>query len=151
MRCAQRFFLKGKIMFSVISHWTVAVCNFRLEQHIFQSQSNKTSYEILTKVLRRVLLTASRDSHESLSERWALEACDAVAPIFNTAAGRITEALVQIGFPAARGAKIAGGIATKTINAIQKGKRFSLKNKNTTITNKGNTIEYTFGSFKPVQ
>ena len=49
----------------------------------------------------------------------------------DTAAGRITEALVQIGFPAARGAKIAGGIATKTINAIQKGKRFSLKNKNT--------------------
>ena len=49
----------------------------------------------------------------------------------DTAAGRITEALVQLGFPAAKGAKIAGSIATKTINAIQKGKRFSLKNKNT--------------------
>ncbi len=49
----------------------------------------------------------------------------------DTAAGRITEALVQLGFPAAKGAKIGLGIANKTIQAIQKGKRFSLKNKNT--------------------
>ena len=47
----------------------------------------------------------------------------------DTAAGRITEALVQVGIPAARGAKIAGQIATKTINAIQKGKRVSLVGK----------------------
>ena len=49
----------------------------------------------------------------------------------DTAAGKITEALVQLGFPAARGAKIAGGIANKTIQAIQKGKKFSVSNKNT--------------------
>ena len=49
----------------------------------------------------------------------------------DTAAGKITEALVQLGFPAARGAKIAGGIANKTIKAIQKGKKFSATNKNT--------------------
>ena len=48
----------------------------------------------------------------------------------DTAAGRITEALVQVGIPAARGAKIAGQIATKTINAISKGRRVGLKNKN---------------------
>ena len=48
----------------------------------------------------------------------------------DTAAGRITEALVQLGFPAAKGAKIASGISLKVINAIQKGKRVSLKNKN---------------------
>ena len=47
-----------------------------------------------------------------------------------TAAGRITEALVQVGIPAARGAKIAGTIAEKTIKAIKTGKRVSLKNKN---------------------
>ena len=47
----------------------------------------------------------------------------------DTAAGRITEALVQVGIPAARGAKIAGQIATKTIDAIQKGKRVSLVGK----------------------
>ena len=47
----------------------------------------------------------------------------------DSAAGRITEALVQVGVPAARGAKIAGQIATKTINAIQKGKRVSLAGK----------------------
>ena len=46
-----------------------------------------------------------------------------------TTAGRITEALVQVGVPAARGAKIAGQIATKTINAIQKGKRVGLTGK----------------------
>ena len=49
----------------------------------------------------------------------------------DSAAGKITEALVQLGIPAARGAKIAGNIATKTITAIQKGKKFSLKSKNT--------------------
>ena len=43
----------------------------------------------------------------------------------DTAAGKITEALVQLGFPAARGAKIAGGIANKTIQAIQKEEIFS--------------------------
>ena len=48
----------------------------------------------------------------------------------DTAAGRITEALVQVGIPAARGAKIAGQIATKTINSISKGRRVGLKNKN---------------------
>ena len=48
----------------------------------------------------------------------------------NTAAGRITEALVQLGLPVAKGAKIGGAIAAKTINAIQKGKRMSLNNKN---------------------
>lgn len=47
----------------------------------------------------------------------------------DTAAGRITEALVQVGVPAARGAKIAGQIATKTISAIQKGRRVSLTGK----------------------
>ena len=47
-----------------------------------------------------------------------------------TAAGKITEALVQVGIPAARGAKIAGTIAEKTIKAIKTGKRVSLKNKN---------------------
>ena len=47
----------------------------------------------------------------------------------DTAAGKITEALVQLGFPAARGAKIAGGIANKTIQAIQKGKKFSVSNR----------------------
>ena len=44
-----------------------------------------------------------------------------------TAAGKITEALVQVGIPAARGAKIAGTIAEKTIKAIKTGKRVSLK------------------------
>ena len=48
-----------------------------------------------------------------------------------TQKGKITEALVQLGFPAARGAKIAGGIANKSIKAIQKGKKFSATNKNT--------------------
>ena len=48
----------------------------------------------------------------------------------DTAAGRITEALVQVGIPAARGAKIGGQIAAKTISAIKGGKRVSLKNKN---------------------
>ena len=47
----------------------------------------------------------------------------------DTAAGRITEALVQVGIPAARGAKIAGQIATKTIGAIQKGRRVGLTGK----------------------
>ena len=48
----------------------------------------------------------------------------------DTAAGKITEALVQLGIPAARGAKIAGNIATKTIKGIKNGKRVSLKDKN---------------------
>ncbi len=48
----------------------------------------------------------------------------------DTAAGRITEALVQVGIPAARGAKIAGQIASKTISAIKGGRRVGLKNKN---------------------
>ena len=43
----------------------------------------------------------------------------------DTAAGRITEALVQVGIPAARGAKIGGQIAAKTISAIKKGKEES--------------------------
>ena len=47
----------------------------------------------------------------------------------DTAAGRITEALVQVGIPAARVAKISGNIAAKTISAIQKGKRVSLTGK----------------------
>jgi len=47
-----------------------------------------------------------------------------------TAAGKLTEAFVQVGIPAARGAKIAGAIAAKTIKAIKTGKRVSLKNKN---------------------
>ena len=47
----------------------------------------------------------------------------------DTAAGRITEALVQVGIPAARVAKISGKIATKAIDAIQKGKRVSLTGK----------------------
>ena len=47
----------------------------------------------------------------------------------DTAAGRITEALVQVGVPAARAAKIAGNIAVKTIGAIQKGKRVSTTGK----------------------
>ena len=42
----------------------------------------------------------------------------------DTAAGRITEALVQVGIPAARGAKIAGQIASKTIVAYKKVKEF---------------------------
>jgi hypothetical protein len=54
-----------------------------------------------------------------------------------TAAGRITEALVQVGIPAARGAKIAGQIATKTINAIQKGRRVSLTGKTAKNLQKG--------------
>ena len=41
----------------------------------------------------------------------------------DTAAGRITEALVQVGVPAARAAKIAGNIAVKVVGGIQKGKR----------------------------
>ena len=45
----------------------------------------------------------------------------------DTAAGRITEALVQVGIPAARAAKIAGSVAVKVVNGIQKGKRVSLK------------------------
>ena len=48
----------------------------------------------------------------------------------DTAAGRITEALVQVGIPAARGAKIGGQIATKIISSIKSGKRVGLKNKN---------------------
>ena len=48
----------------------------------------------------------------------------------DTAAGKITEALVQVGIPAARGAKIAGQIASKTISAIKGGRRVGLKNKN---------------------
>ena len=48
----------------------------------------------------------------------------------DTAAGRITEALVQVGIPAARGAKIAGQIASKIITAIKGGKRVGFKNKN---------------------
>ena len=55
----------------------------------------------------------------------------------DTAAGRITEALVQVGVPAARGAKIAGQIATKTINAIQKGKRVGLTGKTAKNLSKG--------------
>jgi hypothetical protein len=47
----------------------------------------------------------------------------------DTAAGRITEALVQVGVPAARAAKLAGNIAVKTINGIQKGKRVSVTGK----------------------
>jgi len=47
----------------------------------------------------------------------------------DTAAGRITEALVQVGVPAARAAKIAGNIAVKAINGIQKGKRVSVTGK----------------------
>tara|TARA_R100001443_G_scaffold109_1_gene427 strand:- start:1505 stop:5284 length:3780 start_codon:yes stop_codon:yes gene_type:complete len=47
-----------------------------------------------------------------------------------TAAGKLTEAFVQVGIPATRGAKIAGTIAAKTIKAIKTGKRVSLKNKN---------------------
>ena len=42
----------------------------------------------------------------------------------------LAAALVQVGIPAARGAKIAGTIAEKTIKAIKTGKRVSLKNKN---------------------
>ena len=45
----------------------------------------------------------------------------------DTAAGRITEALVQVGVPAARGAKIGGQIATKLIGKIKSGKRVSLR------------------------
>ena len=48
----------------------------------------------------------------------------------DTAAGRITEALVQVGIPATRGAKIAGQITSKAITAIKGGKRVGLKNKN---------------------
>ncbi len=48
----------------------------------------------------------------------------------DTAAGRITEALVQVGIPAARGAKIAGQITSKTITAIKGGNKVGLKNKN---------------------
>ena len=48
----------------------------------------------------------------------------------DTAAGRITEALVQVGIPASAGARIAAGIASKAVKAIQTGKRVSLKNKN---------------------
>ena len=47
----------------------------------------------------------------------------------DTAAGRITEALVQVGVPAARAAKLAGNIAVKVVGGIQKGKRVSLKGK----------------------
>ena len=47
----------------------------------------------------------------------------------DTAAGRITEALVQVGLPAARGAKIAGNITTKVIGAIKKGKKVSVTGK----------------------
>ena len=47
----------------------------------------------------------------------------------DTAAGRITEALVQVGVPAARAAKIAGNISVKVINGIQKGKRVSATGK----------------------
>ena len=47
----------------------------------------------------------------------------------DTAAGRITEALVQVGVPAARAAKIAGNISVKLINGIQKGKRVSATGK----------------------
>jgi hypothetical protein len=55
----------------------------------------------------------------------------------DTAAGRITEALVQVGVPAARGAKIAGQIATKTISAIQKGRRVGLTGKTAKNLSKG--------------
>ena len=48
----------------------------------------------------------------------------------DTAAGKITEALVQVGIPASAGARIAANIAGKTVKAIAKGKRVSLKNKN---------------------
>jgi hypothetical protein len=48
----------------------------------------------------------------------------------DTAAGRITEALVQVGIPAARGAKIGGQIASKIIKHIKSGSRVGLKNKN---------------------
>ena len=48
----------------------------------------------------------------------------------DTAAGRITEALVQVGIPAARGAKIAGQITSKAITAIKGGNKVGLKNKN---------------------
>ena len=55
----------------------------------------------------------------------------------DTAAGKITEALVQVGIPAARGAKIAGQIATKTINAIQNGRRVGLTGKTAKNLQKG--------------
>ena len=47
-----------------------------------------------------------------------------------TAAGRITEALVQIGIPTARGAKIATNNSRENNKSIKTGKRVSLKNKN---------------------
>ena len=47
----------------------------------------------------------------------------------DTAAGRITEALVQVGVPAVRAAKIAGNIAVKVIGGIQKGKRVAVTGK----------------------
>ena len=47
----------------------------------------------------------------------------------DTAAGRITEALVQVGVPAARAAKLAGNIAVKVVGGIQKGKRVSVTGK----------------------
>jgi hypothetical protein len=47
----------------------------------------------------------------------------------DTAAGRITEALVQVGVPAARAAKIAGNIAVKVVGGIQKGKRVAVTGK----------------------
>ena len=47
----------------------------------------------------------------------------------DTAAGRITEALVQVGVPAARAGKIVGNISVKVIDAIKNGKRLSLVGK----------------------
>ena len=47
----------------------------------------------------------------------------------DTAAGRITEALVQVGVPAARAAKLAGNIAVKVVGGIKKGKRVSVTGK----------------------
>ena len=47
----------------------------------------------------------------------------------DTAAGRITEALVQVGVPAARAAKLAGNIAVKVVGGIQKGKRVAVTGK----------------------
>ena len=48
----------------------------------------------------------------------------------DSAAGKILEALVQVGIPAGVGTKIASTIASKTVQAIQKGKRVQLNNKN---------------------
>ena len=55
----------------------------------------------------------------------------------DTAAGRITEALVQVGIPAARGAKIGGQIAAKLIGKIKSGKRVSLTGKTAKNLSKG--------------